>query len=73
MNPGRANTIKWSPSISVLRNSHNIGLIFHLLFINFFLYLFEICISHLDDCRWFSPGTPVFSTNKTYRHDIHRN
>jgi hypothetical protein len=20
--------------------------------------------------RWFSPGTPVFSTNKTDRHDI---
>ena len=21
-------------------------------------------------CRWFSPGTPVSSTNKTNRHDI---
>ena len=21
-------------------------------------------------CRWFSPGTPVFSTNKTNRHDM---
>jgi hypothetical protein len=22
------------------------------------------------ECRWFSPGTPVSSTNKTDRHDI---
>jgi len=24
----------------------------------------------LAGCRWFSPGTPIFSTNKTYPHYI---
>jgi len=27
-------------------------------------------VSDLRHCRWFSPGTPVSSTNKTNRHDI---
>ena len=27
-------------------------------------------VSDLRQVRWFSPGTPVFSTNKTDRHDI---
>jgi hypothetical protein len=24
----------------------------------------------LSHCRWFSPGTPAFSTTKTGRHDL---
>ena len=33
------------------------------------LYLFVCCQRHATG-RWFSPGTPVSSTNKTDRHDI---
>jgi hypothetical protein len=35
--------------------------------------LYKLCdkvFQSLATCQWFSPGTPVSSTNKTGRHDI---
>jgi hypothetical protein len=32
--------------------------------------LFNITLGHKFKGRWFSPGIPVSSTNKTDRHDI---
>jgi hypothetical protein len=29
-----------------------------------------LSLSMTCDCRWFSLGTPAFSTNKTDRHDL---
>ena len=41
-----------------------------ILFILLFYFYFHQFVSDLRQDRWFSPGTPVFSTNKTDRHDI---
>jgi hypothetical protein len=37
-----------------------------------YIYIFLTYIHRLWDqvCQYLSPGTPVFSTNKTNRHDI---
>jgi len=37
---------------------------------NLIQHYMKKCCQWLETFRWFSPDTPVFSSNKTHRHDI---